>query len=80
MHLLKKNNNNNNDVFQLSTVFIRLLTRLLTRLQVLRFNVCRLLTLPKGFNKRPYWMRELQFEYSYAIEFGDPVELYANKV
>jgi hypothetical protein len=24
-------------------------------------------------------MRELQFEHSYAIEFCDPVELYANK-
>jgi hypothetical protein len=24
-------------------------------------------------------MRELQFEHSYAIEFRDPVELYANK-
>ena len=51
----------------------------LARLQVLRFNVCRLPTLSKGSNERPYWMRGLQFEHSYVIEFRDSVELYANK-
>jgi hypothetical protein len=48
MHLLKDNNNNNNNVFQLGAV----LARLLIRFQVFRFNVCRLLTLLRGFNKR----------------------------
>jgi hypothetical protein len=63
----------------LGAVLARFLTRFLTRFQVFRFNVCRLLTLPRGFNERPYWMRGLQFEHSYAIEFRDPVELYADK-